>query len=399
MTKCPTIYLSYDGITDSLGQSQVLPYIIGLCEAGHEFHLVSFEKPENFKEGEQVIRELIKGHAITWHPQTYHKRPPVVSTVLDLRRMWHQAKAIHQAHSIELVHSRSYLAGLIGLKLKKRFGIKFLFDIRGFWADERVDGNIWNLKNPLYRLIYKLFKRKEIEMMHRADHVISLTHAGKEEIVSGNLFQGKSSGLMPEKITVIPCAVDLELFDPAKIKKADQAALKKRLELENTVNILVYLGSLGTWYLLDEMLLYFKDYQKEHPGSCFLFVTKDDPEIILAGCDKYEIDQQSIRIQPATRQEVPLFLSIATLGIFFIKTAYSKKASSATKMGEMMAMGLNMVCNEIGDVGLMETEIIQEETSNSVVRIDSCRNAEKLKEYDLMSGIDRYSIVYERDLA
>ena len=48
--------------------------------------------------------------------------------------------------------------------MKKKYGVKFFNDIRGFWADERVDGGMWNMKNPLFKAIYKWFKKKEYRM-------------------------------------------------------------------------------------------------------------------------------------------------------------------------------------------------------------------------------------------
>ena len=50
------LYLSYDGMTDPLGQSQVLPYIIGLQQKGIAFTLISFEKIERFKEEGAAIK-------------------------------------------------------------------------------------------------------------------------------------------------------------------------------------------------------------------------------------------------------------------------------------------------------------------------------------------------------
>ena len=35
---------------------------------------------------------------------------------------------------------------------------KLLFDTRGFWADERVDGGLWNLKNPIYNYLFEYLK-------------------------------------------------------------------------------------------------------------------------------------------------------------------------------------------------------------------------------------------------
>jgi hypothetical protein len=34
------LYLSYDGMTDPLGQSQVIPYLKGLADAGHQITIV-----------------------------------------------------------------------------------------------------------------------------------------------------------------------------------------------------------------------------------------------------------------------------------------------------------------------------------------------------------------------
>ena len=43
------LYISYDGMTDPLGQSQVIPYIEGLSKLGYQFTLISFEKTDRFE--------------------------------------------------------------------------------------------------------------------------------------------------------------------------------------------------------------------------------------------------------------------------------------------------------------------------------------------------------------
>lgn len=247
------LYLSYDGLTDPLGQSQVLPYLFGLEKAGYQFTILSFEKPGRFRKHKKNIQNQLKGRKIEWIPKVYHKKPPVLSTMRDIWVMQKTAKHICHTRQIELVHCRSYIAGLVGLNLKKGLEVHFLFDIRGFWADERVDGGLWNLSNPLYKWIYTFFKRKEIVMMKGADHIISLTQLGKEEMVSGKLFRADVK-IPVQNITVIPCAVDLELFDPRQIDQKKLSSLKRKLGIQEKDLIMIYLGSLGTWYLLDEML-------------------------------------------------------------------------------------------------------------------------------------------------
>ena len=43
------LFLSYDGMTDPLGQSQVIPYLEGLSKSGYGITILSFEKKERFK--------------------------------------------------------------------------------------------------------------------------------------------------------------------------------------------------------------------------------------------------------------------------------------------------------------------------------------------------------------
>ena len=54
---------------------------------------------------------------------------------------------------------------------------------------------------------------------------------------------------------------------------------------------------------------------------------------------------------------MPVLLSLSTLSLFFIKPAYSKKASSPTKMGELMSMGIPFITNSgVGDIDLLVNE-------------------------------------------
>ncbi|MFT4802910.1 MAG: glycosyltransferase involved in cell wall biosynthesis [Cyclobacteriaceae bacterium] len=393
------LYLSYDGLTDPLGQSQVLPYIIGLCNAGYHFHVISFEKVNYYASNRETIEALISDLAITWYPQQYHKRPPILSTIFDLRTMYQLSKLIVKQHGVTLVHCRSYPPGLIGLKLKKQFGLKFLFDIRGFWANERVDGGIWRLSHPVNRTIYNYFKKKEIILMEGADHIISLTHAGKEEVVSGRLFEGVHQPIPADKITVIPCAVDTDLFDPSTIKEEDKIALKVQLGLEHLEEIFVYLGSIGTWYLLDEMIACYKQMRKKQPYSKFLFVTKDDPEVIWSACDRLGLGREHIVITSASRVRVPLHLAISTTGLFFIKPAYSKKASSAVKMGEMLAMGLDLITNSgVGDSEYFPHTNLPSigESDLTVIKIASSKATKLLVDYELDTAIKQYLNCYNK---
>jgi glycosyltransferase involved in cell wall biosynthesis len=302
----------------------------GLSSRGYAITIVSLEKGERFKAGEEHLRRQCADSGISWHPLHYYRQPPIVATLLNFFFMRRIARRLHRESKFSLVHCRSYLPALVGLWMKRQYGVKFLFDMRGFWADERVDGGLWNLSNPIYRTIYRFFKRKEKEFLKEADSVVSLTHAAKEEI--------ESWSIMHAPITVIPTCVDLEHFDPVRIRKDDQQALREKLHLRDRF-VLLYLGSLGTWYMVDEMLQFFSKLKRIKPDAAFLILTPDHLDL-----EDFTYAQDVIRMS-VPRSEVPLYISLASLMVFFIRPSFSKKASVATKMAEALAMGIPVITN------------------------------------------------------
>lgn len=346
----PVLYLSYDGMTDPLGQSQVLPYLIGLSGEA-TFHLISFEKPNRFSEHGAMIQALCDKHHITWHPLLYTKRPPVLSTIYDIYKLFRLAKKLDATHRFNLIHCRSYITALVGLSFKRKRNKKFIFDMRGFWADERVDGGIWKLNNPIYKRVYTYFKKKERQFLAESDTVVSLTENGKKELLSWDV-----PNLNPSKIVVIPCAADYELFDVVTDKKRSDA--KHKLGFPTNTQVVSYLGSLGTWYLLDEMLLFFRAFKQKYPDSKFLILTGDDPNLVLNLLPKYELTPDDVVITFAKRAEITSFVHASDLSLIFIKPSYSKISSSPTKMGELLAMGIPVICNDgVGDVSLIMEQI------------------------------------------
>jgi len=343
------LYLSYDGMTDPLGQSQVLPYLCGLAKNNYNITLLSCEKPLKFEQQKFIIEKICKDAGINWHPISYTAKPPIVSTIKDIGNLRKTAYKLHHQKKFKIVHCRSYIAAMVGLEMKRKFGTKFLFDMRGFWADERIDGGLWNLKNPIYKIIYNYFKRKELAYFTEADYIISLTEAGKNEISNWPKFKNQQ---LP--IAVIPCCVDTKFFNYNTIAASNSNNLRQQLKINEGSFIMGYVGSIGTWYMLTEMLQCFKQLLKLKPEAKFLFITTEPESIILKEAEKLAINTNTITVKAATRNEVPLFISLMQISIFFIKPCYSKKASSPTKQGEIMAMGKPVICN----AGVGDTDIV-----------------------------------------
>jgi glycosyltransferase involved in cell wall biosynthesis len=381
------LYLSYDGLTDPLGQSQILPYLAGLSEAGYSITIISFEKPERFTLYSDKIRAYCTANKLLWEPLLYHKSPPVLSTFYDLTVLRKHARQLHHERNFSIVHCRSYITALTGLWLKKKYGIRFIFDMRGFWADERVEGGLWNLNNLLYRSVYTFFKKKEREFLQAADAVIVLTEAARQVVLSWKVTD------QTDNVTVIPCCVDLGIFNPAKVTVEKQAALRTTLGLSANDYIVLYLGSIGTWYLWNDMVSFYKKIKAQRPSAKFLVLTPD--QHLVNGDD-------SFIVLAAAREEVPVYISISNLSVCFIKPSFSKKGSSATKMAEVLAMGIPVVTN----AGWGDVEFLRGRVKNLYV-LDNPEEQPTSDDYhadhqdeffhelfSLQSGVAKYRQVY-----
>jgi glycosyltransferase involved in cell wall biosynthesis len=332
-------------MTDPLGQSQVLPYLRGLAGHGYDIHLLSFEKPLAYRAERPLIEGLCRDAGITWHPISYTKYPPILSSLYDYFVMVRMALKLQKQYNFNMVHCRSYLPAMAGLKLKNAFGIKLLFDIRGFWADERVEGKIWNLTNPVFKTIYRFFKNQERILFNSADGIISLTQRAVPVI--RNLQNGAAQSIPLE---VIPCCVDTALFDPANYSAQEKRDARESLGISENAFLLTYLGGIGTWYKAEEMFDFFSRLLVRFPDAYFYFITREPKEVLEAIASKRNIPVSRIIVKAVSRKEMPLHLSIADASIYFIMDSYSKQASSPTKQGEVMSMGIPVICNPgVGD--------------------------------------------------
>jgi glycosyltransferase involved in cell wall biosynthesis len=401
-------YISYDGMTDPLGQAQVLPYIINLARLGYQFTILSFEKKDRFLKEGDIIRSLIAGLDIEWVPLTFTSKPPIVSKIYDRWRLRQKAIKLQKENKFDLTHCRSYIAAEVGLLLKRKYGVKFLFDMRGFWADEKVDGGQWDQSKLIFRRIYKHYKNMEKDFLLEADAVVTLTRAAQVEIHKSPVYAGT-------KLDVIPCCADLVHFDYNRIKETVSLALRKELQISADSRVILYLGSVGGWYMTREMFSFFKILLTKYPEYTLLFLTKDPIETVRAELKEFGIDESRAVVRYSNREQLPSYLSIADCSIFFIKPTYSKIASSPTKHAELMGMGLPVICNDIGDTGqIVETTgtgivirtFNEAEYRKAIEQLPELLNIKKaeirkaaFEYFDLMTGVKNYAEIYQRVLS
>src|SRR5215211_7934508 len=242
------LFISYNGMLEPLGQSQVIPYLRELAKRGVRFTLLSFERPKAFSpEGIsqcEQLREKLQAQGIEWHWLRYHQRPSVPATIYDVLAGIRKASTLVRRNRIEMVHARGHIPATIALGLKRRFGIRMIFDLRGLMAEEYVDAEHWREGGVPYRIT----KAAERRILAATDGIVTLTERIWPIIREWQGIRGRAV-----HHEVIPCCVDLSSF---RFSAADRERRRKELGLGDQFTV-VYSGSLDGWYLTEKMVDFF----------------------------------------------------------------------------------------------------------------------------------------------
>lgn len=329
------VYITYDGVLEPLGESQVLPYVRGLARRGVQYTLVSFEKPVDLVDAGRVgaLRATLAREGIRWVALRYHKRPTALATAYDIVRGAFTGVRAVAATRTRLVHARSYVAGIMAWLVTRFTAAAMLFDMRGFWVDERVEGGLWSREGMLYRVA----KKWERRLLRDADGIVVLSHAAAPHL------ERLAGARVAAPVRVVPTCVDLERFKPGHRRTA-----RASLGIPDGVFVLIYVGSFGTWYMGPETFRLAQAIAERTSSFLFVVLTRNVQE--ASGLVPAELRDRT-RIATATHDEVALWLAAADAGVALVRPSFSKVASCPTKLGEYLACGLPVASTSgIGDV-------------------------------------------------
>lgn len=392
MIRTKILYLSYNGMNEALGASQVLSYLFPLS-ADYDFYLVSLEKPEDWNDlpKMEALKKRLASSGIEWLPLEY--KEDAVGKVLNWFRFTNHAYRTLIRHKIKFVHCRSYFPAMSAYFIQKIRPIRYLFDTRGFAFDERADIGSINRRS----IVYKFFKFFERKLYKKAAGIIKLSNEGRRTILNNELFPG---GDQLTNITVIPTCVDLERFQWQKRVYGDKVRIG-------------YVGTAIGWYDFDRTLQALQAIGKQITYHFTIF-NGGQHDFIREKLKQYRIPEKSVTLEKVNFRDMPARLSEFEIALFYIHPFFSKRASAATKLGELLASGIpvltngnvgdhefyirNHHCGKILDFNHLETynfeeifsELRTEETSRN------CREV-AAKYFSLEKGVKGYKDFYKKN--
>lgn len=334
------LYICYHRICEPLGEATVVPYLKCLSQLGVDLDLISFEDKAYMHHYESRKKSLAE-YRIIWCPLTYRNKVRFISGILNIFTGIYASYKILRDKDIKIVYAKGTVAGIISSVLKFKFSnIKVVFDNDGLWAQERKDACIWGKISLFYNIAFWIEKY----IYNKIDYLVVLTSLAKEYIKNKMDFD--------KPVFVRPICAD-DYFFANQDKRIDE-----KLSFLKGKKVIIYSGAVGTWYMLDQMLDFFKVLQEKDPNAFFLFLTYPDnlkkvKDVFL----NKGIHKSSFCVDFCPHSEIYKYYAAASAGLYFIRPFISKQASSPTKLAEMLASGLFVVTNKgIGDADVLLKE-------------------------------------------
>lgn len=278
---------------------------------------------------------------------------PYLSDITSALEDFRTREGIHY----DLIHSHYWLSGQVGNWAQNYWEIPHLIMFHTLGAVKNTTGV--GEKEPRLRIA------AEDQLVKSCDRIITAT---EREIMELERFYDAPA----DRMQVIPCGVDLNLFRPV-----DQATARRRLGFDPEQKLLLYVGRLEPQKGIERLLAAIS--RLKHLRKIKLAVIGGDghhePEFqrLLQLSKELDIRDKVFFAGRINQPDLPAYYSAANLLI-----VPSHHESFGLVALEALACGTPVVAS---DVGAMRNIIIENETGCVVSRADPRRLADKIEAY------------------
>lgn len=182
---------------------------------------------------------------------------PVLSYLAQMSATERRIEELVAAQRPDILQPHSpILDAFPAFKVGRRHGIPVVYEMRSSWEDAAVDHG--TTREGSFR--YRVSKRLETMALQRADHVTTICEGLRKDIIS--------RGIAPEKVTVVPNAVDTRTFVYGATASEGMA---RKLGIEGKI-VLGFAGSFYGYEGLDLLVAALARIKRTRPDICLLLV-------------------------------------------------------------------------------------------------------------------------------
>jgi len=168
-------------------------------------------------------------HRTEMAPKSWHRLPAVLY-VDEMRATARRLDELIRRYKPDVVHAHSPVLNVLpAIRVARRHRIPVVYELRALWEDAAVDHGT----TAEGSLRYRVSRALESYALHHVDHITTICEGLRHDITL--------RGVEPERITVIPNAVDPHAF---QLGGTPDVTLRRRLGLEGAT----VLGFAGSFY-------------------------------------------------------------------------------------------------------------------------------------------------------
>lgn len=235
----------------------------------------------------------------------------------------------------DILHPHSPVLNAIpAIRAGRKLGLPVVYEMRASWEDAAVDHGT-TVEGSLR---YKISRTLETWALRRADAVTTICEGLRKDIVS-------RGGIAPEKVTVIPNAVDVDSF---AYEPAAEPALRTELGLDGSV-VLGFAGSFYGYEGLDLLLDAAKQLLPKHPDLKLLLVGGGPQDAALREqAKRLGLNDRVVFTGRVPHSEVQRYYGQIDLLCYPRKSMRLTDLVTPLKPLEAMAQGKLLVASDVG---------------------------------------------------
>ena len=338
------LFVTWDGPQVSYLEGLFLPIFQALKSQGINFHILQFTWGDDASI--EARRIACQNAGCSYEVVKVIRKPVALGSLASaIQGSKHITRVIKQ-QNIDVVMPRSTLPALSSLLALRNRNERLVFDADGLPLDERIDFSGQSSSG----LVYRLLRDIEAQAVRRAD--IVLTRSAKAiDILTARAGAQTSS----DKFHVVTNGRDTSVYTVGSTES--RAATRASLGLADSIPLLVYAGSIGPQYCIDEMLKLFEMILAKNSTARLLILT-GSPDLANQALQSRPELMDLVIIKSVAIKEVPTYLACADLGLAFRQPAFSMQGVAPIKLGEYLLCGLPVVATKgIGDTHVIDEKV------------------------------------------
>lgn len=321
-----------------------LPIFQALKSQGINFHILQFTWGDDASI--EARRIVCQNAGCSYEVVEVIRKPVALGSLASaIQGSKHITRVIKQ-QNIDVVMPRSTLPALSSLLALRNRNERLVFDADGLQLDERVDFSGLSSSG----LVYRLLRDIEAQAVRRAD--IVLTRSSKAiDILTARAGAQTSS----DKFHVVTNGRDTSVYTGGSTES--RVETRASLGLAENIPLLVYAGSIGPQYCVNEMLKLFEMILAKNSTARLLILT-GSPDLVYQALQSRAELMKLVIVKSVTTKEVPIYLACADLGLAFRQPTFSMQGVAPIKLGEYLLCGLPIVATKgIGDTHVIDNKV------------------------------------------